>query len=295
MVEKRNKNNILPIVAVGAGLFLLLSSKKKNVTNTPNSSNQNTDSGNIVEDLNDYQFEENNGVTSVVGSDVIPFIVPSSFVIEKISDKFYYEEIKNPRPINYVPEKKYYTIAKISFLMAIYVPKTSLGGLSIEDVFFDDIQAVQYIDDLTQKFWNVCDKSQLQQLGAKMVGKEVKSGFNLFEISFYYYPDLNDQESVNFPNYDFEALTIGFRIKYEETRLCNWRCLSAWNIKEDNVINDGSALGTNTRFGVVRNAESKPRDQRGLFSEWWADYVQSGYNTNIEKIDTIPVYRLNLN
>ena len=279
-------------MAAGAGLLFLLSSKstKKNNTIINQQQQQPADYTNLVDQIEDNQFEENNGVTSPTGSDVIPFIVPSSFVIEPISDKFYYLDA-NDRNFG---DRHYVTVAKISFLLAIYVPPTSLGGLSIEEVFIDDIQAVQYIDDLTQKFWNVCNQIQRLEIAQKMVGKEVNSGFNLFEIEFYYYPDINDQASIDFPNYDFEALSMGFKIKYEETRLNSWRCLSAWNIKEDNVINEGSALGTNTRFGVIRNKDSKPREQRGLFSEWWADYVQSGYNTNIVKIETIPTYNFYL-
>ena len=301
MIEKRKKdNNIVPIIAAGAGLLFLLSSSKSKrnnyTTNNNTGTNQQTDESNIVDQLSDYTFDQNNGVTSPVGTDIIPFVVPSSFVIEPIKNKFYrygYTDQNTPN----LKDKIYIDVAKISFLLCIYCPPTSLGSLRIEVVFFDDIQIVQYLDDQPHKWFNLAklgtnNAIQLKEIANQMNGLDVKSGYNLFDISFYCYP--NNGIPDDLVNYSFEAISIGLNIKYEETRLCSWRCLSAWNIKEDTLINEGSSLGTNTRFGVVRNKDSKPRDQRGLFSEWWANYVQSGYNTQITNISSIPVYNLGM-
>lgn len=286
--NKKNNSSLLPLLAVG-GLILLSGGKKnkKNTTTPPPATDASTvnNSGGITEQLVDNHFETVNDVTTITASDIVPYIVPSSFVVQKISDKYYYFD--HPDSTNYdYEEKRYLTVPKFSFLICINVPATSFGSLKIENVYFDDLQFVRYINDQKQK-WYKADRYILDKLAEQFKGLEVYTGNNLFEISFVYAPNLTSEE-MNMSNYSFEAVSIGLNIKYEETRLQHWRMLSAWNIKEDTLINDGSALGTNTRFGVVRDANSKPRDQRGLFSEWWNFYVQSGYNTTIRKISASP-------
>lgn len=291
---KKNKgnNNLLPLLAVGGALLLLGGKKSSNKYTGVQQPGQNN-TGDLVDDLQGYEFDTNNGITSPVGTDIIPFIVPSSFVVKKVTDKVYYDKLIQEANGKQHFEKIYVPVAKISFLMCIYCPTTSLGGLTIEECFFNDIQIVQYINDQQQRWWNLADeknKKQLFELGVLMIGKSVQTGYNLFDISFYWLPDLSDPDSMNMYDYTFEAVSLSMSIKYEETRLCSWRCLSAWDIKEDTLKNDGAILETDTRFGVVRNAESKPRDQRGLFSEWWAEYLQNGYNTNIYPIESYSVF-----
>lgn len=282
---KKKDTNILPILAVGGALLLMGGSKKKNtviVVQQPVTDNVPAADPGLLEDLKDNQFETNNGITSPTSSDIIPYIVPASFVVKKISNKYYYFDHPDSQNYDY-QVKQYATVARISFLICIQVPPTSSGSLKIEDVFFEDIQIVRYINDQKQKWYKLNDPQQLKKLGEQFKGQEAYTGNNLFEISFDFIPDLTDDE-LNFANYSFEAVSVGMNIKYEETRLAHWRMLSAWNIMEDTRINEGVALGTNTRFGIVRNADSKPRDERGLFSEWWNYYVQSGYDTTIRKI-----------
>lgn len=290
---KKNKgnNNLLPLLAVG-GALLLLGGKKTSKKYTGGQQPGQNNTGDLVDDLEGHEFETNNGVTSPTGTDIIPFIVPSSFVVKKVTDKvYYYKEIQQSNGTTKL-EKTYIPVAQISFLMCIYCPTTSLGGLTIEECFFNDLKIVQYINDQQQKWFNLADdvrnKAQLNILQSLMVGKSVQTGYNLFDISFYWLQDLNNPVSMY--DYTFEAVSVGMSIKYEETRLCSWRCFSAWDIKEDTLKNDGAILQTDTRFGVVRNAESKPRDQRGLFSEWWAEYLQNGYNTNIYPIESYSVF-----
>ncbi len=290
MGKNKKDNSLLPLLAVGGALLLMGGSSKKSKSggNTINqqlqtgndTSETDNDAGGLLEDLKDNQFEVNNGVSSPTSQDIIPYIVPSSFVVKKTPEKYYYFE--RPDSTNYDYEVKRYTsIARISFLICIQVPETSLGSLKIEDVFFDDIQIVRYINDLQQKWYSV-GEYQLEKLANQFKGKYVYTGNNLFEISF----EIGGVSDLYMQDYSYEAISIGFNIKYEETRIAHWRMLSAWNIKEDTLTNEGVYLGTNTRFGIVRDANSKPRDQRGLFSEWWNIYVQNGYNTNITQISS---------
>ena len=288
--NKKNNSSLLPLLAVG-GLILLSGSGKKNKNNTttpPPATDASTvnNSGGITEQLVDNHFETVNDVTTITASDIVPYIVPASFVVKKVSDEYYY--IDHPDSANFDYEvKKYLTVPNFSFLICINVPATSFGSLQIEDVYFDDIQLVRYINDQQQKWYQV-DRGTLNKLSEQFKGLEVYTGNNLFEISFDYAPDLT-ADQMKMATYSFEAVSIGLNIKYEETRLQHWRMLSAWNIKEDTLINEGSVLGTNTRFGIVRDANSTARDKRGLFSEWWDFYVQSGYNTTIRKISAHPV------
>lgn len=292
MGKNKKDNSLLPILAVGCGLLLMGGSKKnKTGNNTINQQLQtgnntsdtdsNNEAGGLLEELKDNQFEVNNGVASPMSSDIVPYIVPASFVVKKTPENYYYFE--RPDSSNYDLEVKRYTsVARISFLMCIQLPETSMGSLKIEDVFFDDIQIVRYINDQQQRWYQLKDQQQLKKLASQFKGKEVYTGNNLFEISF----EIGGVEDLNMQNYSYEAVSIGINIKYEETRMAHWRMLSAWNIMEDTLTNDDDYLGTNTRFGIVRNADSKPRDQRGLFSEWWNVYVQSGYDTTITKISS---------
>ena len=284
--NKKNNGSLLPLLAVG-GLILLSGGKKNknNTTTPPPATDASTvnNSGGITEQLVDNHFETVNDVTTITASDIVPYIVPASFVVKKIEDGYYYFD--HPDSANYDYEvKTYIDIPRFSFLICINVPATSLGSLKIENVYFSDIQLVRYINDEKQSWYKV-SQFTLDKLAEKFRGLEVYTGNNLFEISFECIPDTSEySQEKKMASWSYEAVSIGFNIKYEETRLSHWRMFSAWNIKEDTLINEGSALGTNTRFGVVRDANSKPRDERGLFSEWWNFYVQSGYNTNIRKI-----------
>lgn len=285
-----NKKNTLPLLGAGALVLLALSSKNKKKSTTNNAlQNHNTGSDEFLNELPD-NFSGDNGVVSPIASEVVPFIVPSSFVIEVVKNKFYYMDYSNSD----APQKIYLNGAKVSFLLCIHVPNTAIGSLQIEDVELSDLQLVRYISDQQQEWINplgsVLYKSQLQAIAKKMKGLIVSSGYNIFDIEFMFSVwDLSNKAKQNtYPMADYEAVSMGLNIKYSETRLAHWRLLSAWNIKEDELINTGDSLGTNTRFGVTRNYESKPRADRGLFSEWWSEYLANGYNTNITKISVTP-------
>lgn len=285
--NKKNNSSLLPLLAVG-GLILLSGGKKnkKNTTTPPPATDASTvnNSGGITEQLVDNHFEIVNDVATITASDVVPYIVPASFVVQRITDGGYviYQENEDV-----AAEKKYIDVPRFSFLICINVPQTSLGSLKIENVSFSDIQLVRYINDEKQS-WHEVPKSITDNLAKQFKGLQVYTGNNLFELSFtwnnVYTYDPYSLRNDNMLNWSFEAISIGLNIKYEETRLQHWRMFSAWNIKEDTLINDGPALGTNTRFGIVRNVNSKPRDARGLYSEWWNFFVQSGPHTNIRKI-----------
>ena len=293
-MAKNKKNSSLGLgLAALLGLFALSSGNKTKKTTTTKPAPQDEDNNIFTgENQPPTEFSENNGVTSVVASDIVPFIVPSSFVITPVKNKLH-------------TEGQYTESAKINFLLCIHVPTTSIGTLQIEEVDIKDIQLVRYIDDLHQEWINpfandlfgfvktaneILYVNQLKKLSEAFKGKEVSTGYNLFEVEFiispYYYSDDKIKEEVSkWLYYQYEAISIGLNIKYEETRLAHWRLLSAWNITKDELINTGDSFGTNTRFGVVRDYTSKPRDQRGLFSEWWSEYLSAGYNTNISKIE----------
>lgn len=287
--NKKNNSSLLPLLAVG-GLILLSGGKKNknNTTTPPPATDASTvnNSGGITEQLVDNHFETVNDVTTITASDIVPYIVPASFVVQRIKNGAYY--LDHPNSGDYdITEKVYYDVPRFSFLICINVPQTSFGSLMIEDVSFSDIQLVRYINDEKQS-WHKVPQSITDNLAKQFKGLQVYTGNNLFELSFKWDNvggtseyDLYNQNMIN---WSFEAISIGLNIKYEETRLQHWRMLSAWNIKEDTLINDGSALGTNTRFGIVRDVNSKPRDERGLYSEWWNFFVQSGPYTNIRKI-----------
>ena len=288
-----NKKSGLSILLGGLLAFFALTSMKKDNkgSNTGTQTQQtgnNTGSDQFLNELPE-NFTENNGVASPIASQIIPFIVPSSFVIEVVKNKYYVQDYDS----NGNEIKTYYNGTKISFLLCIHVPNTSLGSLQIEDVEIKDLQFVKYINDQQQEWINPFAtpeySNELKTLANQLKGKTVNTGYNLFEIVVEFGPyRMYDALTIqSWATASYEAISMGLNIKYSETRLAHWRLLSAWNIQEDELINGADSLGTNTRFGVVRNYQSKPRAGRGLFSEWWAEYLANGYNTNITKISAV--------
>lgn len=271
------------------GLFAMSDSKSKRngkTIKTPGQNNQNG-GGNMSDDfINTLPNEALFTGKTITAADIVPWIVPSSFEIKP------YKIIKKGDP-EYNVQDITLNGARIKFLIAIYLPETALG-LNIETFEIEDFALIRYKTDLEQEFirpYADVNSSNyvhtIKPIEQQFTGKHIHNGFNLFEIVMYFLPWSSNYylSQNNYPYANYEGLSIGLNIKYQETRLQHWRMLSAWNIKEDRLkITQEGIYGTDTRFGVIRNYESKPRADRGLFSEWWAEYVAKGYNTDITTI-----------
>lgn len=292
MVEKKNNKSGMPLIFGGLALLALAGGSKKRKKTTTTNNQQQNGGGNMQDDFINTLPDIAQFQGTVTGQDIVPWIVPSSFEIKA------YKHIEKGDP-EWNVEDQQYNIARVKFLMAIYCPHTALGsGLQIENFEITDLQFVRWISDQQQEWIrpfenkNTTNYSGIQKIETEFKGKIIHDGFNLFEIQVDFMPWISTQRLIqnNYVFYDYEAISMGINVKYQETRLNHWRLLSAWNIKEDTLFNEGDAFGTNTRFGVVRNYKSKPRAERGLFGEWWAEYVSKGYDTEIIPIRGNNIY-----
>lgn len=287
MVEKKNNKSGMPLIFGGLALLALAGGSKKRKKTTTTNNQQQNGGGNMQDDFINTLPDQAQFQGTVTGQDIVPWIVPSSFEIKP----FTYIEKGDPE---YNVEDTKYNVARVRFLMAIYCPHTALGsGLQIESFEISDLQFVRWISDQEQEWIRPFENKNsnnyvygIKPIENEFKGKFIHDGFNLFEIEVYFMPWISTQllQQNKYAYADYEAISMGINVKYQETRLNHWRLLSAWNIKADTLINEGDAFGTNTRFGVVRNYQSKPRAERGLFGEWWAEYVSKGYDTEITPI-----------
>lgn len=280
--NKNNKKSKTPIIFGGILLLYYLFKAKishkelQNKNNTNESQNKVTeneeDNIQALKDLLSIQFTENegNGVSLAVSQKVVPSFVPYSFVISQYEKEYATKTIFSRDK----SEKIKKACFKIDFQIQIYLPYTALGYLIIKDFTLGSLKLVKYITPQENKYIDVRNNvsfDQIEILKQNMIGRTVKDGFNIFNISLFLEPtsaeDTNLEELVN---YEIEAIYTKFDFATDATNIAKWTVFAAFNVLESTFNIDN--LFSSSPFGNFVGVKSTPREYRNQYNEYIKEY-----------------------